>query len=106
MAALAIIAAMFFRASESKQLVVPGVIQGTRIVADHGWETKWGSQLNWRAEYKVAYAVAGREYTVWGDSGIRDESAAAVRLALPQVRPPCRVRYDPAQPEVAVADCR
>lgn len=60
-----------------------GTIQGTRIIPDKAVETNWGGQLTWKAEYRVTYSVAGREYTVWGDSGIRRESEAAVRLALP-----------------------
>jgi Protein of unknown function (DUF3592) len=85
---------------------VHGTIQDTRIVADHALQTYWGGQVTWRAEYKVAYAVATREYSVWADSGIRGQSEADVRLALPQARPACRVRYNPGKPEVSVADCR
>jgi len=83
-----------------------GTIQDTRIVADHGLETKWGGELTWKAEYRVAYCVSSREYTLWADSGIRGESEAGVRSALPQSHPPCRVAYDPKRPEVSVADCR
>ena len=105
-AIVAVLAAVFFRGRETKRAFVPGVIQDTRVVADHGWETKWGSQLTWKAEYKVAYVVAGHEYTVWGDSGIRADSEADVRLALPPIRPPCQVRYDRAKPNLSVANCR
>jgi hypothetical protein len=83
-----------------------GNIQDTRIVADHALQTKWGGQLTWKAEYSVAYSVAGREYAVWADSGIRGDSEADVRLALPQSRPSCRVQYDPQRPEASAAFCR
>jgi len=89
-----------------KWRLTPGSIQDTRIVADHGIETKWGGELMWKAEYRVAYSVASREYAVWADSGIRGESEAGVRLALPQSRPSCRVRYNPKKPEASIADCR
>lgn len=85
---------------------VRGTIQDTRIVADHALQTYWGGQITWRAEYKVAYAVATREYSVWADSGIRGQSEADVRLALPRTRPACRVRYNPQKPEASIADCR
>jgi hypothetical protein len=86
--------------------LVQGNIQDTRIVADHALETKWGGQVTWKAEYKVAYLVASREYAVWADSGIRGESEAGVRLALPQSLPSCRVQYNPKKPGESVADCR
>ena len=85
---------------------VHGTIQDTRIVADHALQTYWGGQVTWRAEYKVAYSIATREYSVWADSGVRGQSEADVRLALPRTRPACRVRYNPQKPEVSVADCR
>ncbi|MGH9513548.1 MAG: DUF3592 domain-containing protein [Terriglobales bacterium] len=88
-----------------KWALTQGTIQDTRIVPEHALETKWGSQLTWKAEYRVSYTVAGREYTVWADSGIRGESEAGVRMVLPESRPPCRVRYDTARPETAVTDC-
>ena len=86
--------------------LVQGTIQDTRIVADHALQTKWGGQLTWKAEYKVAYSVASRDYAVWADSGIRDESEDGVRLALPQSRPSCQVQYNPNSPGVSVVHCR
>jgi hypothetical protein len=86
--------------------LVQGNIQDTRIVADHAVETKWGGELTWKAEYKVDYFVASREYAVWADSGIRFESEAGVRLALPQSRLSCRVKYNPKRPGESVANCR
>lgn len=83
-----------------------GKIQDTRIVADHATELKWGGQLTWKAEYRVAYTVDDREYSVWTDSGVRGDSEADVRLALPRLRPPCQVRYNPQRPEESLADCR
>jgi hypothetical protein len=85
---------------------VQGTIQDTRIVVDHALHTKWRGSLTWKAEYKVAYSVAGREYAVWADSGIRGEDEDGVRLLLPQSRPSCRVQYNPQSPMVSVADCR
>jgi len=86
--------------------VVQGNIQDRRIVADHAVETKWGGELTWKAEYRVGYFVARREYAVWADSGIRGESEAGVRLALPQSHPSCRVNYNPKRPGESVAICR
>ena len=85
---------------------VPGTIEDTRVVADHALQTKWGGQLTWKAEYKVGYSIAGREYAIWADSGIRGEDEAGVRLLLPKSRPSCRVQYNPQSPMVSVADCR
>jgi hypothetical protein len=108
--AFALIAALFTARYRSPSgmgwLHVQGTIQDTRIVADHALETKWGGQLTWKAEYRIAYSVAGREYAVWADSGIRGESEADVRLALPPSRPSCRVRFNPKRPGVSVAECR
>jgi hypothetical protein len=85
---------------------VQGTLEDTRIVADHALQTKWGGQLTWKAEYKVGYSIAGREYAVWADSGIRGEDEDGVRLLLPKSRSSCRVQYDPQSPMVSVADCR
>ncbi len=103
---VAILAFLHRRSREAEWPLVHGTIQDTRIIADHALQTKWGGQVTWRADYKVAYAVATREYALWADSGIRGQSEADVRLALPQVRLACRVRYNPQKPEVSVADCR
>jgi hypothetical protein len=86
--------------------LVRGKIQDTRVVPDRAVETKWGGELTWKAEYRVVYSVASREYALWADSGIRGESEAAVRLALPQSKLSCRVRYNSERPEESVADCR
>ena len=85
---------------------VSGTIEDTRIVADHVSETKWGSRLTWKAEYKVAYTVASHEYSVWTDSGIRSESEESVHPLLPSRHASCRVQYDAGRPETATADCR
>ncbi|SRR6266568_433297 len=86
--------------------LVPVTILDTRIVADHALQAKWGGQITWKAEYRVAYSVTSREYAVWTDSGVRGESEADVKLVLPQSRPSCRVQYDPKRPDISVADCR
>jgi hypothetical protein len=87
--------------------LVQGDIQDTRIVADHAIQTKWGGELTWKAEYRVVYFAAGREYALWADSGIRGESEAGVRLALPKSPPSCRVQYNPKRPEESgAAHCR
>ena len=31
-------------------------------MADHVLQTKWGGELTWKAEYRVAYLVGNREY--------------------------------------------
>ena len=85
---------------------VQGNIQDTRIVVDRALEQKWGAELTWRADYKVAYFAAGHEYTVWSDSGIRGESEADVRLAMPQSNPSCAVQYNTKRPDESVANCR
>jgi hypothetical protein len=58
------------------------------------------------ADYKVVYFAAGHEYAVWSDSGIRSESEAGVRLAMPQTHISCEVQYNPKIPEASVASCR
>jgi len=85
---------------------VQGTVQDTRIVVDRVAQTKWGGQLKWKAEYKVGYSSAGREYVVWADSGLRAEDEDGVRLLLPKSPPSCRVHYNPHHPMVSVADCR
>jgi hypothetical protein len=85
---------------------VQGAIEDTRIVVDHALQTKWGGQLAWKAEYKVGYSIAGREYVVWADSGVRGEDEDGVRLLLPKTRSSCRVQYDLQSPMVSVVDCR
>jgi hypothetical protein len=98
--------AVFIGRASTKWLLVDGAVQDQRIVADHAIETKGGGQLTWKAEYRVAYFVGGRNYSLWADSGIRGESENVVRLALPQSRPLCQVRYEAKRPEVSVAVCR
>jgi hypothetical protein len=104
----AVLLLLFHRAqAKMKWPLVQGSIEDTRIVADHGVETKWGGQISWKAEYKVAYFAGGHEYTVWADSGLRGENEAEVRLALPRShRPVCRVGYDPQRPDISIVDCR
>jgi len=104
--AIALFAFLHQKQQAARWPLVQGTVQETRIVADHALQTKSGGQVTWKAEYKVAYAVASREYTVWADSGIQGESEAAVRLALPRARSACRVKYNPHRPEIAIADCR
>ena len=89
-----------------KWVETQGTVQDTRIVADHAVETKWGGQLTWKAEYKVGYSVDNRAYATWVDSGIRGESEAAVRLAVPQSLPHCRVQYNSKRPEQSSTECR
>jgi len=81
--------------------VAEGVVQETRIVVDHSLQTKWGSELTWKAEYSVEYIVASRKHDLWVDSGIRGESQDGVRLALPHSRLDCGVPYNPEDPAVS-----
>jgi len=99
--ALAVLTALFAFLHRAVPTWTPaaGAIQGTRIVPDHALETKSGGQVTWRAEYKVSYSVASREYALWTDSGIRGESEDQVRLALPKSRSSCQVKYNPDRPE-------
>jgi hypothetical protein len=76
------------------------------MVADGGFETNWGGQIRWKAEYRVAYSVAGQEYFVWADSGFREESRAFAQLRIPKPLPSCWVQFNPEKPEVSSADCR
>lgn len=108
-AAFLLLTLLFFsvhRQREAKASFAEGVIVNTRIVPDHAIETKWGTRLRWKAEYSVAYSVAGREFQVWADSGVRGDTEADVRMSLAQFRRPCQVQYDPKKPETGVADCR
>ena len=110
--ALVLVAALFvllYRGSSRNAAwpLAKGIVEDTRIVPDHALETKWGGEVTWKAEYKVAYFVGSHEFAVWTHSGIRGESEAAVRLALPQSRPSCQVQYNPQRPEISVANiCR
>jgi hypothetical protein len=82
-----------------------GTVLGTRIVVNDAVENKWGSEVMYKAEYRVAYNVDGREYTTWADAGVRGESEAIVRLNLPPQRRSCRVKYNPVDPTTASAKC-
>ena len=104
--AAALLALLHRGPTQLKWSQVRGTIEDTRIVADHAVQTKWGAQITWKAEYKVGYSIAGREYAIWADSGIRGEDEDEVRLLLPKSRPSCRVQYNPQTPMVSVADCR
>jgi Protein of unknown function (DUF3592) len=86
--------------------VVQGRVEQVRVVADHSSQTKWGSQLIWKAEYKVAYSVAGKDYTVWADSGMRADTEVDLRMALPAAYPACQVWYDPNRPNDSLARCK
>ena len=81
---------------------VRGTVQETRVVAD----PIGSKRIMWKAEYRVVYSVAGREYSVWADSGVRDEGKTVVQAEIPKGIPPCWVRYNPRRPEGAVANCR
>src|SRR5271169_6895249 len=72
--AVALFAFLHRRPQDVEWPVVEGVVQETRIVVDHSLQTKWGSELTWKAEYRVEYLVAGRKHDIWLDSGIRGES--------------------------------
>jgi hypothetical protein len=85
---------------------VQGTVQGTRLFADPGIQTNWDGPITWKAEYRVVYSVASREYAVWADSGIRRDNKALVQLSIPNPLPLCSVHYNPKKPEVSVADCR
>ena len=91
---------------DAKWRLARGAIGETRIVPERAIETRWGSQLKWKAEYKVIYSVASREYTVWADSGVRGESEAEVRVLLPKLPRQCLVLYDLKKPEAGLASCR
>jgi hypothetical protein len=80
---VALLALLHRRSREAECPLLHGTIRDTRIIADHALQTKWGGQVTWRADYKVAYAVATREYT----------------LCMPGT-------IQPQKPEVSVADCR
>ena len=82
-----------------------GRVEDARVVVDHAFETKGGSEVRWRAEYLVKYR-ADPDHSVWTDSGIRSDSEAGARLALPKSLPSCRVRYNLFKPELAVANCK
>jgi len=83
-----------------------GLVEEIRIVADHVLQTKWGGDLTWKAEYRVAYFVRNREYGVWADSGLRGDSEASVQVALLHLHPSCQVQYDSQKPQVSIVDCR
>jgi hypothetical protein len=99
---VALLSFLHRRSENVRWPLVKGVIQETRAIADHGLETKWGSELTWKAEYRVEYVVASRKYDVWVDSGIRGESEDSVRLSLPHSRRDCKVRYNPKNPSASV----
>jgi len=103
---VALFAVLPRRSQAERWPLVQGVVQETRIIVDHGLQTKWGSELTWKAEYRVEYIVASRKYDVWVDSGIRGESQDGVRLALPHLHPDCNVQYNPENPAASRGGCR
>ncbi len=103
---VALFAFLHRRSQDVEWPVADGVVQEARIVVDHSLQTKWGSELTGKAEYRVEYLVASRKHDIWVDSGIRGESQDGVRLALPHSRLNCSVRYDPENPAACKGDCR
>src|ERR1051326_242711 len=99
-------AVLHFSARRPEWLFTKGSIQGVRIVADHALETKFGGTVTWRADYQVGYAVDGREYSIWTDSGIRGETEGDVRMQFPRRYGDCRVQYGPQKPKISIASCR
>ena len=88
-----------------KWSLVPGTIQDTRIIPERGLETKWGSELTWKAEYRVDYSVASRNYAVWADSGIRAERRNWHSVGFAAIAPPVSGAVQPEKPEESTADC-
>jgi hypothetical protein len=93
---------------------VPGTLQETRVVVDY-WipaapRLLPGAGAVWRADYKDTYNVGDREYASWTYSGIRNETKefaeSRVREDLNSPGFSCRVRHNPARPEVSVAVCQ
>src|SRR5690349_5873291 len=93
------------RGSQADWPTTAGHVSETRIVVDHANETKWGSDVSWKAEYHVVYSVGGRQYDIWRDSGVRGASDSDVRVQMPRVVPSCRVQYNPDRPEISAATC-
>jgi len=85
---------------------VDGHIEKIAIRVDHDLETKWGSQVVWRADFAVTYLVNGHRFTTNADSGIRAESQAEVESILRQTHPACVVKYPSAEPERASVKCK
>jgi hypothetical protein len=83
---------------------VQGSVREKRISPAYATQVM-GSHVTWKAEYRVGYSVAGHEYSVWADSGIRGDSKADVQLKLTKLSS-CWVRYKPEQPEISVASCQ
>ena len=103
---VAVFALLHRRSQDVGWPLVKGVVKETRIVVDHSLQTKWGSELTWKAEYRVEYFVASRKYDIWVDSGIRGESQDGVQLALPSSHPDCRVQYNPENPAGSRGNCQ
>jgi hypothetical protein len=115
--AVALCAALIFFVArhgehEAKWPQVPGTIQETRVVVEY-WVPATLKVLPrpvWRADYRVTYNLGGREYASWTYSGIRNETKefaeSRVREALNSPGFSCRVKYNPARPEVSVAVCQ
>jgi hypothetical protein len=91
--------------NETTWMEAKGVVQDARVVPVQATQTLWGAEVRWGAEYVVTYAVNGRAYSVQTDSGIRRESEAEVKLALPKNPPECSVRYSAMKPEISTAEC-
>ena len=83
--AVALFALLKRDAQEAKWSSTSGTIQGTRIVADHALQTKWGGQLTWKAEYSVAYSIASREYAIWAVYEYSVEGGLRYRGVPPQL---------------------
>jgi hypothetical protein len=90
---------------ETQYVVTSGTVADVRVVPDHVVERGAGTEVVWRAEYRVVYFVGDREYSVWDDSGLRGESKAVVQSAVPQSLPSCRVKYESGKPQNALAAC-
>jgi hypothetical protein len=91
--------------SQANWRTTEGRVEKTVIRADHGLETKWGSEVVWQAEFEVLYIVDGQQFITHADSGVRGQSGDEVRLVLLQKHPRCTVSYHPGAPELATAKC-
>lgn len=62
-----------------------------------------GVTITYTGEYKLRYAVAGKEYELWHDTGLEASSRneLSLKLQIMRSRTQYSVRYDPSNPRHA-----
>ena len=81
------------------------VVIGNRVIRDYIGFTQGGVLALYKGQYQLRYTVSGRDYYVWTDAGVTDSEKKFVEGKVYYLPERCdyRVRYNPDQPNQAIA---